>query len=93
MIRFGAEEVVKNPAQPQGATGGVAGGASAPGTGQVCERGGTGIDIEAILAEGATRTAQLHASVLDKASALSSFAMASGKSQARRVCVCVCVCV
>ena len=86
MIRFGAEEVVKHPALPLGAAR-----ASAPGTEQVCERGGTGIDIEAILAEGATRTAKLHASVLDKASALSSFAMASGKSQARRVCVCVCV--
>lgn len=38
------------------------------------------IDIESLLAQGAMRTAKLHASLLNKASALSSLTMASGKS-------------
>jgi hypothetical protein len=101
MIRFGADDVVRNassrpartsststqvpPALPHTGTGAQqtqAGGAGGNGGG---EGGGAGdetaeLDIDWLLADGASRTATLHASVLDKANFLSSLSLTSGKS-------------
>jgi superfamily II DNA/RNA helicase len=93
MIRFGADAAVRNcsastaeansPAATHtgaAAAAGVAAGAAAAGEISTTEDGEGQFDIESLLAEGATRTAKLHASVLSKASSLSSLTMATGKS-------------
>ncbi len=94
MIRFGADDVVRNassrpartpststpvpPALPHTGTGGAGGKGGGEGRGAGDET--AELDIDWLLADGASRTATLHASVLDKANFLSSLSLTSGKS-------------
>ena len=84
MIRFGADNVFRNastgpPCDSQHLS---SGGAHMPGAvdGHQVGAGGVHLDIDKLLEEGASRTAQLHATLLNKASALSTLTMSSGKS-------------
>jgi len=86
MIRFGADNVFRNASTACDSQHLSSGGAQMPGAvdGAVDgHRGGASgvrLDLDKLLEEGASRTAQLHATLLNKASALSTLTMSSGKS-------------
>ena len=80
MIRFGADAAVRNVSSASAAAQQPQEGAAGAGEVKAAGDAVEGFDIDSLLADGARRTAKLHASVLNQASSLSSLTMATGKS-------------